>query len=339
MRTCLNPFLLPLLLLAAGRFPAPGADVSYFGIVKSVRYTQANGASPATLPTNAYVFTAFAVASTNNVLTNATVKPGNTTPLRTLLPTTNQTFFQFEEGFNSQSALDTTYPTTSGISAVNYTMTLSTTNDGIRTASLNFYLLFLALSYPVTPEITNLAAAQTIDTSRDFEIGWNSLGGSSLAIVQLSILDTASNAVFNSPVPFSPGALNGASGSVVIPAYSLPPGASLIGHLSIGNPGLPNTNSYPGATGISSLAKDTQFVLTTRSAPAQPQLQILPPAAGQFRFHVTGDSNRIFQVQASDVLPLWTNVLTTNSASGVFDYADPASPALQRRFYRVRVGQ
>lgn len=63
-----------------------------------------------------------------NVVTNATVKPSNTTPLRTLTPDTNGVSLRFEERFDSQAALDSVYPTTSGFSAVSYTTTMHTVN-------------------------------------------------------------------------------------------------------------------------------------------------------------------------------------------------------------------
>jgi hypothetical protein len=315
-----------------------GADVAEYGIVKSIQYLQTNDA-PALVATNAFMFTAFAVASSNHVVTNVTVKPANSTPLRTLTSDTNGGAWIFTELFNSQAAMDSVYPTGTGFSPVNYTMEMSTTNDGVRSATLSFYLLVFALSYPVTPQLTNLAAAQSIDTTRDFALGWNSLGGSSLAIVQLSILDSASNVVFASPAPFQPGALNGASGSMTIPSYALPPGTNLWGHLTIANPGNPNTNSYPGALGIAALAKDTQFPVSTRPAPQPPLLEVLAPNAGRFQLHLTGDTNRIFQIQAATDLRSWTNIFTTNCPGGAFDFSDGESPNRALRFYRGKVGQ
>jgi hypothetical protein len=77
-------------------------DVSYFGAVKSARYAQTNSSAPALLASNAFAFTAFAI-STNGMLTNATVRPPNTTPARTLTSDTNRMNWQYEEFFNSQA--------------------------------------------------------------------------------------------------------------------------------------------------------------------------------------------------------------------------------------------
>lgn len=324
--------LILLSFCLAASLSANGADVSYYGIVKSAQYLQTNDSAPVLLTTNPYAFTAFVVAATNNVVTNATISP----PLHTLVADTNGLSWRFNDAFASQAALDAAYPTSSGLGAANYTMTMYTTNDGVKSGSLSFYLLIFPLSYPSTPQLTNVTAAQSIDTTRDFTLGWNSLGGSSLAIVQLTVLDAASNLVYASPAPFQAGALNGTSTSTVIPAYSLPPGALLQGHLTIGNPGNPNTNSYAGATGVAALAKDTQFPLSTRPAPASPVL--FARGANPFQSLVAGEANRLYQIQTSTNLVNWTTLFSTNSTTGFFGFTDPEVVTAQR-FFRAKIGQ
>jgi hypothetical protein len=319
---------LPLILSAA--------DVSDYGVVKSIRYQQTNDLAPVPLATNAYVFNAFVVASTNDVVTNATVKVGTNPPIP--LTSTNTADWLFQDPFNSQTALDTAYPAGSVISPVNYTLTMYTTNDGVRSGSVNFFLLIFPVSYPTTPQLTNLAAAQTIDTTRDFPLAWDSLGGSTLAVVQLTVLDAASNVVFASPAPFQPGALNGASTGYVIPAYNLPAGTNLQGHLTIANPGTPNTNSYPGATGVAALAKDTQFPLVTRPAPRAPLLS-LHEQASQAVVQLSGESNRLYQLFASSNLQSWSTLYTTDCPNAGFSYADPQPATNAARSYRAKVGQ
>ena len=326
--------------LLANPISTNAADVSFYGIVKSTQFEQVGDAVPTTLPTNAYAFNAFAIASTNNVLTNATVSP----PLHILVPDeTNNISLRWMEQFDSQSALDSAYPSTGGLfSPANYTVTMYTTNDGVQSGALSFYLLppFVAISQPVTPHLTNFSAAQAIDTTRDFQLGWSSLGGSTVAIVQLTVLDLASNLVYMTPAPFQPGAVNGASFDAIIPAYSLPPGTNLMGHLTIANPGLPNTNSYAGATGISALARDTRFSIVTRAAPLPPRLTALSaPGAAEFALHVEGEPNRIYQLEASPDVIAWTNLFSTNSQNGQFNFTDTNSTAVPARFYRVKIGQ
>ena len=335
-RQSLGAHLLVLCFCLARPPILSASDVSYYGVVKSVQYQQTNDLAPSPLPTNAYAFNAFAVASTNNVVTNATIRVASNTPMP--LTSTNTIYWQFASAFNSQAALDAAYPAGSVFSPVNYTLTMSTTNDGIRSGSVNFFLLIVPVSYPTTPQLTNLAAAQTIDTTRDFQLTWDSLGGSTLAVVQLSVLDASSNVVFASPAPFQPGALNGTSTGYVLPAYSLPAGTNLQGHLTIANPAAPNTNSYPGATGVAALAKDTQFPVATRPAPAAPLLS-LRAQADQLLVQLTGESNRLYNLLVSSNLANWSTLYTTDCPSTGFVYVEPEPMTRAARFYRVRVGQ
>ena len=326
-------------LIAVLGFAAHGADVSYYGVLKSMQTLQTNsGNAPVVLSSNGYSFTAIAVASTNNVLTNATVKPG-AGALRALAPTTNNTFWIYTQSFNSQSALDSAYPAGTAFNQTTNTMTLSTTNDGIHSASLTFFFFFTALSYPAPAQLTNLTAAQAIDTTADFTLGWNGLGGSSLTIVELSILDASSNVLFLSPAPLTTGALTGTSTSTVIPAYTLPPGANLIGHLTIGNPSVPDTTDYSGATGVAALTTDTQFPLTTRPAPMPPRLTLPSPLASKPQVYLTGETDRIYHLLASPNLVTWTNLFTTNCPNGSFRFTDTNSTKASPRYYRAKVGQ
>jgi hypothetical protein len=154
--------LLSLLSLILAASPLPAADVAFFGMAKGQQFEQSVGGAPALLASNAFTFQAFVIASTNGVVTNATVKPSNTTPLRQLTSDTNGVLWRFEDYTNTQSQLDAVYPAGSGLSPTTYTFTMETVNDGTRTVTLNFWLLppVLAISYPPTPQTSNLTAAQ-----------------------------------------------------------------------------------------------------------------------------------------------------------------------------------
>lgn len=150
------------------------------------------------------------------------------------------------------------------------------------------------------------------------------------------ILDGASNLVYSSPAPFASNALSGASTALVIPAGALPAGRSLIGHLTIGKPGLPNTSAYPGATGLGALARDTEFPLATLP-PSAPWLQVIPPGAPPFAVGFTGEPNRNYLLQGSVNLSNWSDVTVTNSPTGSGVMTDPLSASFTNRFYRIKV--
>jgi hypothetical protein len=332
---------LTLLMLVLGlAWPGNGfaADVDYFGVIKLQQFYQTNASAPV-IGSNGYSFQAFVNASSSFSVTNASVKPSNANPLRTLAPNSDGTIWRFEEAFASQALLDSAYTAGSGFSPVNYAVNMQTVNDGTRSANLNFVLFFSLVSYPGTLQVQNWLAAQNIDHTADFTLTWNTPSVSILPILQLVILDISSNVVYSTPAPFQPGALSGSSTQAIIPAFSLPPGTNLIGHLTVANLGTPNTNSYPGAIGVPALAKDTFFSIVTRPAPLTPHLETRLRSSGNFVLRVSGESNRWYHVQATTTFGAWTNLLTTNSVSGVFDYADPSSSSFPARFYRARTGQ
>jgi len=325
-------------VLAAIASAATGADVSYYGVLKSIQFLQTNpAAAPVNVPSNGYAFTSLAVASTNNVLTNATVKAGSAAAVA-LAPTTNNTYWIYSQFFNSQPALDSAFPVGSTFSQTPYQMTLSTVHDGVHTAALNFFVIFTALTYPQAPQITNLAAAAAIDTTADFTVGWKPLSSGTIPLVEFSIMDLASNVWFTSPAPLSTGALGISSTSIVIPAYTLPPATKLIGHLTVGNAAIPDTSDYSGATGVAAVASDTEFPLNTRAAPAVPLLSVPTWTGGRPLVHLSGETNRIYQILTSTNASTWTNLFTTNCAAGAFSFTD-TPPVGPLRLYRAKVGQ
>ena len=108
--------------------------------------------------------------------------------------------------------------------------------------------------------------------------------------------------------------------------------------MTIANPAAPNTNSYPGATGIAALAKDTQFPLATRSAPAAPLLS-LQAQTGKSVVELSGESNRFYHLLVSSNLLNWSTLYTTDCPSHGFIYTDPQLATNSARFYRARVWQ
>jgi hypothetical protein len=313
---------------------AAASDASFYGVVKVAQFQQTLSSPPTPLASNAYTLTAFVTASTNYAVTNATFKAPNASTNRPLTLATNGGSLEYVEQFQTQSALDTTYPSsTSLFSPSVYSLTMYGVHDGVKTGNASYLLG----GTPPIPQISNLTNGQSIDTTTSLTLRWTAMGGLA-GIVQLLVLDQASNVVFSSPAPFSPGALDQTSTSGTIPPNSLLAGTNLIGHLIFGQPGLPDTNSYVGAVGIAAIARDTAFPLLTRPAPVPPRLQIGPPNAAPWVVHFIGETNRNYHLQANTNLVggSWIDLLVTNSPAATF--TDTQSVSLPQRFYRVQVG-
>lgn len=332
MNSCTR-FAVPLLIVTLfSHAAARAADVSYYGILKVQEFVQTPTNPPAPAP-DGFSFHAFVVASTNGAVTNATVRRTSITTENTLVPRGSDVLFEFEHRFASLAALDAAYPHLSGFTPVNYTVTMYTQNEGIQSQSLNFGAVVFQGGYPATPQVSNLSAAQTIDTTREFTLRWNSLGGSSTEIVQLTIFDSQSNSVFATPAPFQPGALNASSNSTVIPPNTLPPGETFAAHLTIARPGLPNT-AY--ATGVPAFSKDTSFPLVSRPAPTPPQLSIAKSLTGA-ELTFSSEPDRVYHLQTSTELSSWSDLFVTNATSTTVRFTDTPAPG-PAQFYRVQVG-
>jgi len=313
------------------------ADVAYFGILKSQEFVQTAAGVIAPRLSGGFAFNALVLASSNRVVTNATVKPSNATPMRTLEPMDpNLVSWRFEERFDSQAQLDGAYPNGTLFSPVRYTNTLYTVNDGVRTVELTYALLSLA-GNPATPQVVNFEAAQVIDHTAEFVLRFNNSGNPLIDLVQVLLLDSRSNIVHASPPPFSAGALTGASDSFRVPAGILPAGAELTGHITFVRPAGLATNAYPGAMGVPAVVRDTGFPMKTRPAPVPSMLEILPDAGVlPVRLRYTGETNRNHHLQASENLTTWTDLMVTNASVGTF--VDPDSEWRPRRYYRMQVG-
>jgi hypothetical protein len=59
-------------------------------------------------------------------------------------------------------------------------------------------------------------------------------------------------------------------------------------------------------------------------------------AEGHSRVRVSGRAGQRFTLERSTNFQSWSSLITTNPASGVFDYADPGSAALPVKFYRAQ---
>jgi len=310
--------------------------VSFFGIFKSQQYVQTSSGAPVTPPTNAFAFNAFVYAAAEGLVTNATVRRTGSGNLYTLLPDFGGAVLRYEYRTNSQAGVDAVFPNGNFLSPVNYTVSMETVNDGLRGAALNFSAAALLGSPPVLP-ITDLAAAQAIDTAASFTLRWNASGGQFIDLVQVVISNSTGEVVYTSPAPFTDGGLTGSSNSVLIPAYTLPPGTNLTGHLTIVRPVGLETNTYPGAIGVAGIVRDTEFLMVTRPLRA-PRLEVVSSNAAPFRLSFTGESNRTYHLQATTNFLFWQDLFVTNLPSTNGGYTDPASPALDRRFYRLQVG-
>ena len=174
--------------------------------------------------------------------------------------------FSHDESFSTKAELD------GNIMAGTYVFHIAATNDSNYVATL----VIPADAYSNTPHVANWADAQHVDSFADFTLRWDAFaGGSAKDFVHVSIFDTTGGGggdndhVFETPFIGQPGALNGLSNSIVIPAGTLLPGHTYETSLTFVNIPSPDTNAIPGAVVAVGFFKETGFSLTTETNPPQ----------------------------------------------------------------------
>src|SRR5579859_6851738 len=236
----------------------PVPDVrTYLAAGKGQHFDQTD-ASTLTMADPGFMFTATVRGvATNTVLSATDQPPGSTTKVLAKESPGSDTF-EFQESFTSKPAFDAAY--TNGT----YAMTIATADDGTLTPSLTLP----GDAYPNTPQIVNFAAAQTVGASSNFVVMWNPFSsGTSNDVVRFEIDDPSGLTVTSSPEFGDVGQLDGTATSFVIAAGTLAPNAAYTGTVEFVKITTRDTNSVPGAIGITAYMETTRFPLATFPPP------------------------------------------------------------------------
>lgn len=257
------------LLLAVGSLPA--ADLSLYTVTKGQACLQTNTGTPDLKPGSPYLFLAQAVPTGSMSVYNASI----TLPLhgsRGLFSTGPTSPLGLTDRAASQAALDATY------GAGTYTFSFITAHDGVK----NLPISLSGNAYPPAPHISNFAAAQAIDPSAPFLLTWDPfVGGTTNSLVQLRIENTSGQVFGTAARPGATNALNGTAQGLTIPAGTLAPGHSYLGHLLFETFTATNL-TYTGAPGFAGYWRQTDFYLITAGpgAPTPPTIISIIPTNG-----------------------------------------------------------
>ncbi len=300
------------------------ADAKSYSVLKGQQFIQSGSSAPIPSPTAPFVFETTVSTATSNVVSNAEVS----TPLPAVDVLTLQLDgnYDFTGGASSKSALDGTYP------AGTYVVGFTTAHDGLQ----NLSVALPGDAYPVVPHVNNAYNAQLISFDADFLLSWDAFSsGTSNDFVRVEITDLAGNFVFKSKGITKSGALTGLSNSVVIPAYTLAPGAGYKATLQFENVLSRDSISYPGSLGVAGYFTRTYFGMATRSLgagnpPSLASWQV--SSGGQFQFLINGIAGETYRIDGSSNLVQWIP-LATNTAGIIF--TDPNSTKYPHFFYRA----
>jgi len=194
-----------------------------------------------------------------------------------------------------------------------------------------------SLVQPSAPHLTNLVAAQAVDSTQPFTLHWDPFAGGTAADSIVAGLTTN----WQSPNIGAPGALNGTATSVSIPAGIMEPGKTYSASVGFSHPILATNGTE--ATYVYRAAI-TQFVIITKPATVTvtPVLTNAGWSGGLFGFDVLTASNQIITVVSTTnvarPLASWPILLTTNSPGPRIHISDPHAGTNTALFYRARNG-
>lgn len=252
-----NVFALDNVLLTSGAASTNRDVRNFIAGGKGQIFEQLSAGAPSQ-STNGFAFLSSIRGVESNSVVSASVEvPGGTS--QTLLrQTPGDSDLQFAPDFPTKVALDAAF------SNGTYTLTFTTTNGDLFTPSLNLP----TDNYPSTPQVSNFAAAQTIGSTSNFTLTWTAFSaGTTNDFILVDIADALDTDVFATPDFDQTNALNGTATQVVIPGGTLAPGTNYTGRLIFGKRTDLDTNTVPGAVGITAYFKQTEFPVTTLAAP------------------------------------------------------------------------
>ena len=306
--------------------------VTTFVVSKSALYHQTSTAAPALIT---YEFDAQTMLASNRTATNITVT----------IPTTSVTLNLDEDQLQPEQ-FDTSTPSTANLTTFNATYPSGNYNFNVKTSgsSQQQTVNLPNKALPNAPQVSNYAAAQSINPALPFTLTWNPFtGGESADWIALSIsTEDASEVILQSPEFGQTGALTGTATSFKIPAGTLQAGSNYTGGIVFYH----ITRTTSGATvtyaTISSLSFFSMSATGTVGSGVAPVLTNAVWSGGIFNFNILTSPHQtltvIYNTNLNRSLASWPVLLTTNSTGSVVHISDSRSATNKTLFYGARNG-
>ena len=301
--------------------------ITTFSVGKVHHYNQTSAGSPTLDPLSPYGFSGVTALSSNRTAASVTLTlPTAAVSNLTHLPPPSAEIFIMSPFTTSLSAYDATFP------AGDYSFFVQGASSN-QTVVVNLPTT-ASQPQPGAPHLTNYPAAQTVDPSQPFVLGWDAFpGGTAADYIDVDVGD------YRSPDPGLPGALTGTARTFTIPAGTLEPNATYLSRVGFfRHVGATNANYATAAY----RATYTEFNVITTDGQATGPL-ILTNAAyapGSFSFDVLCSTDQTVTVEYRTNLAtgLWQTLLTTNSPGNRFRAVAPQAATNRFLFFRARNG-
>ncbi len=287
-------------------------------------YEQSSPSAATPSPDYSYGFSADTTLASNRTATAISVTlPTSVVKMLSQSPTAPEDYYTFD-GTSNLTTFQAEYPSGNYV----FNVQAATSNQQV-TVTLPSSML-----QPPAPHVTNYAAAQTVDATQAFTLGWDAFaGGTAADYISVTVGDVFKTAEFGTT-----NALDGTATSVTLPAATLQANTNYDASVTFYRL-IATTNATYATEAFR--ATSTHFTLTTTSGViVQPALTNPTWTAGGFSFDVTSAAGQALTVEYSTTLQPggWSTLVTTNSATGDVKITDPAAAANPQRFYRARTG-
>jgi hypothetical protein len=304
--------------------------ITTFTVSKLHYWDQTSASAPVPDPTIPYSFYGGSTLASNRTATSITL----TFPTAAVSNLTQNTLGGHPENYylgsfmTSSNAFETAFPQGT------YTFYVSATasNQSVQV------LLPTGMTQPNPPHITNFVAAQSLNATQAFTLGWDAfVSGGTTDYVNV-VISSGSTNVWKTADPGTAGALNGTATTVTIPANSLRTNSSYTATIGFYHIVGVSNASYASQA---SRTTTTQFSVNTLGA-VRPVITNLVWFNRTNSFDVVTSAGQTLTVVSSTdcALPLaqWPTLLTTNSP-GTRVHVIDSRPATNRvMVYRVRNG-
>lgn len=295
-------------------------EIGSLTLAKGALYLQTSSGAPTLEPAAPYAFVACStIACSNRTTTNLTLRvPGGR--VLNVPPTVIPGHDSFTDPAGSLPVLEESYPNG------DYVFTLESASGGWP-CTVNFPA---SLAMPNAPHLTNFAAAQAVNPTQPFVLGWDAFQGATAQdCIQVEIYGGA----FQTPALGAAGVLNGLARSVTIPANTFLPNRAYDGSVTFYD--LAFTTNANGYISLVYRSAVTEFTLRTFSD--APGLAVARTATNtvvvSWPLPDTG-----WKLQwcgnLSAIPPVWTEIPPPYSSNAANCYrTEPASTG--NRFYRL----
>ena len=300
--------------------------LTFFQVVKYTFYKQINSNPPVLLPNITYEFFAQTLLSSNRTATNITV----TVPVRLAVSNLVEVLLSPERFSVSDFNTNLLETFTTNFPSGNYIFNVSAVDSNQQvTVTLPAYVP------PNSPQVSNYVAAQSVNPSQPFTLNWITFtNGLSTDWILFQIEGGPIGTLFQTGVPGQPGALNGISTSVVIPANTLSASSTNTAILAFYHVAASTNGTTVTQAAVASVTYFAIITTTNAAVASAPVLTIRPSGINVILTWPTNATGYTLVSATNLASPVWlTNfpapvVVNTNNAvtNGIIG---------TRKFYRL----